>query len=66
MAKLTMQKIKETRCYEDLINTSYRFHPLVRSAFLKQANIEGCSQIHLLEKMVLFYLNHGGPDTKLE
>jgi len=57
MTKLSFEKIKKTRNPKSVVSKSFRLHPDVEAAFKKRAFEEGCSEIHLLEKMIVHYLN---------
>ena len=66
MAKISLEKVTTSRDTEKLVPKSFKMHPAVVSAFVKQSKMEGCLQIHLLEKAIIYYVNHGGADTKIK
>ena len=65
MPRLSLSKSKKTRDPEKLTAKTFKMHPMIADAFQKQAVEEGCHQINLLEKAIVFYINHGGQDAKI-
>ena len=65
MTKITLNKIRTTKNKKTPVAKSFRLHPLVTEAFDKKAIEEGLKQVTLLEKMVVFYINHGGSEAKI-
>jgi len=63
--KISLNKVRTTKGGKNLVAKSFRLHPLVTDAFDKQAIDEGLKQVTMLEKMVIFYINHGGSDAKI-
>lgn len=65
MSKLSLIKINRTRDASKLVSKTFRLNSEVASAFVKQAQDEGCKQVYLVEKAIVFYLNNGGTDAKI-
>ena len=63
--KLSMSLIKKARVKYPRMAKTFKVSPNVAKAIEKQASLEGCKQVHLMEKMVVYYLNHGGIDAKI-
>ena len=66
MPKLSLLKIKRSRESGTLVPKTFKIHPQIASAFTKQARDEGCSQVRLLEKAIVFYVNHGGEKANIQ
>jgi hypothetical protein len=65
IVKLSLKRVRATRDDADLVGKSFRLHPDIVEAFEKKATEEGLKHVQLLEKTVIFYINHGGTDTKI-
>lgn len=63
--KISLNKVRTTKGSKAPVAKSFRLHPLVTEAFDKKAMDEGLKQVTLLEKMVIYYINHGGSDAKI-
>ena len=66
MSKLSLIKIKRSRDVEKLVPKTFRIHPEISKAFAQQAQDEGCKQVALVEKAIVFYINHGGESAKIQ
>lgn len=65
MPKLSLLKIKRSRESDKLIAKTFKIHPHLAQAFKKQSIDEGVKQVHLLERAIVFYINHGGESAKI-
>lgn len=62
---LSLAKIRRSRTPEDLVPKTFKLHPDVVDAFERQAVDEGSNQGNLIEKLIIFYVNHGGKEAKI-
>jgi len=63
--RVSLSKVRTTKGTKSPVAKSFRLHPLVTEAFDRTATDEGLKQVALLEKMIVYYINHGGSDAKI-
>ena len=63
--KVTLEKIRSNREASKLVPKTFRLHPQLEKAFNQQVIAEGSKQVHLIERALVYYLNHGGEGTKI-
>jgi len=63
--KITLEKIRSNRSTSKLVPKTFRIHPQLMKAFNQQVIIEGSKQVHLMERALVYYLNHGGEGSKV-
>lgn len=66
MPKISLLKARRNRKPDKLVPKTFKLHLSIADSFNRQAFDEGTNQVHLLERMIVFYLNNDGEKSKID